>query len=96
MFGAPKQPLIAGQPRGSGRGGISSALSTKLGLANRTTEEEGEEKTQPKKTTAVSAPDEPQDLSLSAALAEASRSGSSFTPPKKAFIMRDAAIKGEG
>ena len=130
MFGAPKQPLIATASNSGGSGGITAALSTKLGLANRaaptssSTAKEaggGSEAAPPRqpppqppppplphrasaagqKTLLASSPspsNEPQDLSMSGSVdlslpSSSSSKTPSFTSPKKAFMMRDAAIR---
>ncbi len=130
MFGAPKQPLITS---GSGGGtGITAALSTKLGLANRagaadtssTAAKEGTPPPPPPSAAAAQRPplpppprsssqksllqassssspsNEPQDLSISGGggasvdlSMPSSSKTTSFTSPKKAFMMRDAAIR---
>lgn len=107
MFGAPKQPLIATASSGDGAGGITAALSTKLGLANRSTSStaisaSSSESAEPRASAAPSTSraaakasadppsNEPQDLSM-ASSSSSSKMVSSFTSPKKAFMLRDAA-----
>ncbi len=142
MFGAPKQPLIAtaSNASGSGNGGITAALSTKLGLANRVTiasgnaedQQQQQQSTQQQSESSASLPppsqqqrlsqpppgrgggssrvvltpdpmppssNEPQDLSMSSGASSSSSSAgpstskASFTSPKKAFMLRDAATR---